>query len=50
PQLAITPGQAIVFYDGNAVIGGGTIELARKQDIAKIVAVHKKPRKEKELA
>jgi len=30
PQLAITPGQAIVFYDGNIVIGGGTIESARK--------------------
>ncbi len=25
PQRALTPGQAIVLYDGNTVIGGGTI-------------------------
>jgi tRNA-specific 2-thiouridylase len=25
PQMAITPGQAIVFYDGERVMGGGTI-------------------------
>ncbi len=26
PQLAITPGQSIVFYDGKTVIGGGIIQ------------------------
>jgi len=30
PQMAITPGQAVVFYRGDMVIGEGTIEQVRK--------------------
>ena len=26
PQVAVTPGQAVVFYDGEAVVGGGWID------------------------
>ena len=32
PQMAIAPGQAIVFYDGDTVIGGGLIEPEIKFD------------------
>ncbi len=31
PQMAITPGQAVVFYDGATVAGGGTIEAAVRE-------------------
>ncbi|MCP4215816.1 MAG: hypothetical protein GY765_14280, partial [bacterium] len=31
PQQSITPGQAVVFYDGDVVVGGGIIEREVKQ-------------------
>lgn len=30
PQMAITPGQSVVFYEGDNVVGGGIIEQAGK--------------------
>lgn len=30
PQKAVTPGQAVVFYDGEVCLGGGTIDIVNK--------------------
>jgi len=33
PQRAITPGQSVVFYDKDVVVGGGIIDKSRKKDL-----------------
>ncbi len=33
PQRAITPGQAVVFYDGDIVAGGATILRAANENM-----------------
>jgi len=32
PQKAVTPGQAVVFYDGDVCLGGGTIHYIYKEE------------------
>ena len=36
PQMAITPGQAVIFYDGDTVVGGGTIGYTAKPGTTKM--------------
>jgi tRNA-specific 2-thiouridylase len=38
PQKAITPGQAVVLYDGDVCLGGGTIETVQKIDAEAFLA------------
>ena len=34
PQWAVTPGQSVVWYDGDTVLGGGVISRALKGSLA----------------
>ena len=34
PQWAVTPGQSVVFYEGDSVVGGGIIEASDKDEAA----------------
>ena len=38
PQRAVTPGQAAVFYDGDKVVGGGTILKSTDFDFTRRIA------------
>ncbi len=38
PQTAVTPGQAVVFYDGETVLGGGWIDGADVSEDERVLA------------
>ncbi|MDY6834490.1 MAG: aminomethyltransferase beta-barrel domain-containing protein, partial [Chloroflexota bacterium] len=38
-QMAIAPGQAVVFYDGDDLVGGGTIDKAQRSETCEVAAI-----------
>ena len=43
PQWAVTPGQSVVFYDGDLVVGGAVIERALRSPDRRAPAAHTTP-------
>ena len=42
PQRSVTPGQSVVFYDGEVVLGGGIIDSVRRIQVQKAAGVFKR--------
>ena len=43
PQLSVTPGQAVVFYDGDVVLGGAVIDKPLDSELARTQPASQEP-------